>query len=151
MSSKKGFRKTVLAVALGGAAGALARFATQDTLLVNTLGCLALSLLLALADAPALRRHPALRVGVAVGFLGAFTTFSTLCGEIARLLLAGSTVAALAAAAQALALGYAAVLAGHVVGRWIVHVRGWGLHPHAASAAQGAPPAPRPPDAGGKT
>jgi len=134
----------MLAVALGGAAGALSRYAFHDTMLVNALGCLALALLLALADAPALRRHPALRVGVTVGFLGAFTTFSTLCGEIARLLLDGRTQAALESAALSLALGVVAVTAGHVVGRRIAHAKGWD-QPLQGPRGPQAPAAPQPP------
>jgi fluoride exporter len=157
MSMHRNLRKTVLVVAAGGAAGALARFGFHDTQLVNALGCLALALLLALADAPVLKRHPVLRVGATVGFLGAFTTFSTLSGEIARLFLAGRPADALRAAAVSLVLGYAAVLAGHVFGRWVVHVRGWGLHPQGtetrATPASDARIPPGPPldrDAGGK-
>jgi fluoride ion exporter CrcB/FEX len=125
MSKKGALLRSVLLIALCGAAGALSRHAFHATLLVNTLGCFALALLLATADAPALRRHPALRAGLAVGFLGAFTTFSTLCGEIADRFLAGDPLSALGYALLSLSLGVGAVFAGHRAGRWTAHRFGW--------------------------
>ena len=125
MSKKGALLRSVLLIGLGGAAGALSRYAFHDTVLVNTLGCFALALLLATADAPALRKHPSLRAGIAVGFLGAFTTFSTLCGEVADRVLAGDFLSALGIALLSLALGVAAVFAGHRAGRWAAHRFGW--------------------------
>ena len=123
--------RTLILIALGGAAGALTRFAAHDTPLVNTLGCFALALLLAVAEAPVLRRHPALRIGIATGFIGAFTTFSTLCGEIAERFLRGDVVDALFYSVYSLGLGFLAVMAGHRLGRWAVARFRWG-HPGAA-------------------
>ena len=72
---------TVLLVALGGAAGAAARYGAsralpgrRATLLVNLLGSLLLGLLVPAAPAPAAL--------LGVGFCGALTTFSTYALEV---------------------------------------------------------------------
>lgn len=72
---------TLLLVALGGAAGAAARWATAQalpgrraTLLVNVAGSLLLGLLTGVAPAP--------YALLGVGFCGAFTTFSTYAVEV---------------------------------------------------------------------
>ena len=144
MSKKGALLRSILLIGLGGAAGALSRYAFHETVLVNTLGCFALALMLAVADAPAFRKHPALRAGLAVGFLGAFTTFSTLCGEVADRILAGQLLAALGYALLSLALGVAAVFAGHRAGRFAARRFGWDRHaPEAADVPpDSTPPAP---------
>ena len=83
----------VVAVALGGALGALARYGLDrfiehhvvtvfpwSTFAINMTGCLLVGLTVgALVDA---HHFPAwLRVGAVVGFLGAYTTFSTFAQE----------------------------------------------------------------------
>lgn len=81
------------AVALGGAAGALARWGVSSgvhrwlgrdfpwgTLTVNVLGSFAMGLL-AVVLVERLAVAPAWRAGLLVGFLGAFTTFSTFAVE----------------------------------------------------------------------
>ena len=87
-----------LAIAAGGALGALARYAVGvavgervttefpvATLAVNVTGSFLLGFVLTLvADRTAL--HPNWRLAVAVGFLGAYTTFSTFEYETLRLL-----------------------------------------------------------------
>lgn len=80
--------RTVLAIGAGGCVGALARYAVHvailrsfgptypfGTLTVNVAGSFALGFLFAIAETHAVA--PALRLGVGVGVLGAFTTFST--------------------------------------------------------------------------
>ncbi|MDB4950114.1 MAG: CrcB protein [Gemmatimonadetes bacterium] len=81
-----------LCVVVGGAAGAVARYALGawvqarrprfpwGTLVVNVTGAFALGLLL-----PMLAAHPVLKALVATGFLGAYTTFSTFSAEAALL------------------------------------------------------------------
>lgn len=82
---------SLIAVASGGAAGAVARwgmallgrswaFPPAATVVVNVLGCFALGLLTATAVAGSTASP--LRAGVSVGFLGAFTTFSTYAVEV---------------------------------------------------------------------
>ena len=86
-------------IAAGGAAGALLRYgvaavATQwsngngfpvGTLVVNLLGCLAMGLLGGFFAGPQLVPEH-IRVGLLVGVLGAFTTFSTFGGETFQLI-----------------------------------------------------------------
>ena len=79
--------RPLVAVAVGGAAGGLIRTALAEissgwpwpTLLVNISGAFLLGLVVMYG-----RRHwpGALIAGVAVGGLGAFTTFSTMTGEL---------------------------------------------------------------------
>jgi CrcB protein len=81
------------------------------TLLINVSGSFALGLFVTFI----MKRHagaPALRAFVATGFLGAFTTFSTFSHEAVQLMLAGSTLPALAYVAGSLILGLGAAAAG---------------------------------------
>lgn len=91
--------RAVIAVAAGGALGALARYGVDrllprpeglplPTFTVNVLGCFLMGLLVAAI----LRRpdaHPVLRPFLAVGVLGGFTTFSTYAAEIRGALVDG--------------------------------------------------------------
>jgi fluoride ion exporter CrcB/FEX len=52
-----------------------------NTLVVNLVGCFLLAAILTLA-LEVLEISSDLRLGVSTGFIGAFTTFSTLCKEI---------------------------------------------------------------------
>ena len=83
----------LLVLGVGGAAGAISRYLLDGliqssfgplfpwgTLTINLLGCLALGFLATLADEKFLL-NPALRTGLFIGFLGAFTTFSTFAYE----------------------------------------------------------------------
>lgn len=91
-----------LYVALGGASGALARFATNQwvagaipqslplgTLLVNVAGSLAMGFLVGYSitgQADAWRPSEEIRALIGIGFLGAFTTFSAFSVDALRLL-----------------------------------------------------------------
>ena len=91
-----------LTIAIGGGLGAVARFVISremgnwlgsylpyGTLTVNVAGSLALGWFAAvLLDRPEI--SSALRLGLTVGFLGAFTTFSTFSYESVQLLLNGA-------------------------------------------------------------
>ena len=93
---------TIAAIAVGGGCGSVARFiVTREmerclgnflpygTLIVNVLGSLALGWLATVFLArPEI--NIALRLGIAVGFLGAFTTFSAFSFESVQLMLNGA-------------------------------------------------------------
>ncbi|GHE39629.1 CrcB family protein [Streptomyces sp. OfavH-34-F] len=111
----------VLAViAAGGALGALARFEASrlwptpagafpwTTLLVNAVGCLAIGVFL-VAVTEIFTAHHLLRPFLATGVLGGFTTFSTYCVDIERLVDAGHAATALAYLATTAAAAMAAV------------------------------------------
>lgn len=111
------------AVALGGAAGSLARYGlvaamkradlagVWGTLAVNVLGSFAIGAMwawcLARPDTPEW-----VRVGLMAGVLGGFTTLSAVSLETLQLAQAGSPGAALANVAANAGLGLAACLAG---------------------------------------
>ena len=90
----------LLFLALGGAAGTLARYALQGlvqpaggtfpagTLVVNLVGALLLGFLLRYLLASGVA-SPALRAGLTIGFCGAFTTMSTFSYETVALITDG--------------------------------------------------------------
>ncbi len=111
----------IVAVLIGGALGALSRYGVGlyvqkhfpldgfplATLLVNVVGsfCLALLFFLKLEQL-----SPALRIGIATGFLGALTTFSTFELESFVLLEKGRIAPALLYLLGNLVLGMLAVI-----------------------------------------
>lgn len=120
-------------VMLGGAGGALARYALQlialrlgfssqiAILAVNVSGSFALGLLLSLWLAKT-SYPPGLQLLLAVGFLGSFTTFSTLMWESFRLAQNDSVLMALLNLSGSVAAGLAAVALGFLAGRLIGQV-----------------------------
>lgn len=117
-----------LAIGFGGFLGAMARFlvATESarrlgsgfpigTLLINVVGSFCLGCFLGLR----IPMSEYLRVGVAVGFLGAFTTFSTLCFETDALVQDGSLIKAMGNIIVSVVLGLLAIRFGMIVGQWI--------------------------------
>lgn len=119
----------ILAVALGGAAGALARHGVSTavaaafgprfplgTLVVNVAGSFAMGWLFALFSE---RAHvpPELRLLLMTGLLGAFTTFSTFSVETLALLQAGRWLAGAANMVLSVALCLAAAWAGTLLVR----------------------------------
>jgi CrcB protein len=121
----------ILAVGLGGAAGALSRYGVDTfverrteslfpwaTFLINVSGCLAVGFIVAaLVD-----RHRApqwLRTGLVMGFCGGYTTFSTFAQENFDLIEGGHSRVALAAIAANVLLGLAAVYAGARLGKLV--------------------------------
>jgi fluoride exporter len=118
-----------LAVALAGALGALARYGLDGliarrapgafpwgTFAINVSGSLLLGLLFTVFT-ERLSVDAWIRSGVTIGFLGAYTTFSTLSLETYRLLEDRAVGLAAANALGSLAAGLLAVYAGTVVGR----------------------------------
>lgn len=117
-----------LLAALGGALGALARWAVTTalphapgawpwaTLLVNLTGCLAIGALLAvlLARFPA---SPWLRPFLAVGVLGGYTTYSTFAVDVVQLARSGRGLLAVAYVLASVLGGLVAVVLGLLAGR----------------------------------
>lgn len=121
----------VLAVALGGALGAMSRFGLDRaieshssssfpwaTLVVNVSGCLLVGFLIAaIVD-----RHNApawVRAGLVVGFCGGYTTFSTFAQETLDLAEGRAGALALANVVLSVALGLVAVFVGARLGRGV--------------------------------
>jgi CrcB protein len=117
-------------VMLGGAGGALARYMLQllalrlgfssqiGIIAVNVSGSFVLGLLLSLWLAKT-SYPPGLQLLLAVGFLGSFTTFSTLMWESFRLAQNDSVLMALLNLSGSVAAGLAAVALGFLAGRLI--------------------------------
>jgi CrcB protein len=115
-------------VALGGAAGAAARYGVAQwagerwgwsfpwgTLAVNVTGSLAIGLVMTLLIARG--ADPAFRLLLVTGFLGGYTTFSAFSFETLTLLEARRWSAAAIYVAASVALGLLACAIGLVLGR----------------------------------
>ena len=120
--------RTVLAVALAGALGALARWGVGSwfghrfpsfpwgTLVINVSGSFILGVLFAVL----VERNigsPTMRVALMTGLLGAYTTFSTFSLETFRLFEDGATGSALANIGLSVCLGLLGVWLGITAGR----------------------------------
>ncbi len=119
----------IVGVALGGALGASARYLIDHaieqrsfsifpwaTFTINITGCFLIGVITAaLVD----RHHlPAwIRVGLVLGVIGGYTTFSTYAQETLTLIDAHDAAVALMYAAGSVAVGVAAVYVGELVGR----------------------------------
>jgi CrcB protein len=123
--------RTVLAVALAGALGALARWGIGSwfghrfpsfpwgTLVINVSGSFVLGVLFAvLVERNA--GSPAMRIALMTGLLGAYTTFSTFSLETFRLFEEGATGSALANIGLSVFLGLFGVWLGITAGRAVV-------------------------------
>src|SRR5687768_6859363 len=112
--------QTALLIAAAGAVGTLARYGLSGavtaafgtafpwgTLLVNMLGCLAFGVLMQAWGATAMSDET--RAVISIGFLGAFTTFSTFGYESLAKLQDGQWPLALANVVASVVLGIGAV------------------------------------------
>lgn len=120
----------VLLVALGGSLGAVSRWAVQEwlapqsasfptaTFLINVTGSFLIAAFAAIAGG-----HPEMGAGwrllFPVGFVGAYTTFSTYELDLFRLVERGQAGLAAAYFVGSNALGFLAILAGLWVGRQV--------------------------------
>lgn len=86
------------------------------TLVVNLSGCFLLGLLVTLLT-ERLLPHPEVRAALTIGFLGAYTTFSTFAYETLRLGEDGALWLALGNVAVSVVAGVAAAWLGIVLGR----------------------------------
>lgn len=122
---------TLLAIFVGGAIGTVARYLLEAhhpvaqghfpwvTLTVNLSGSLAIGLLVPIT-AHLARQAPLVRPLLLVGFLGGWTTYSTLAVEVTLLAKDGDVAACVAYLAATVVGGLALVVAGHALGRRLV-------------------------------
>jgi CrcB protein len=118
-------------IAVGGSAGAIARYLVGNyignragalfpygTMLINLSGSFVIGLVMTLlAEHVNINRN--VLYLVAIGFIGAYTTFSTFEFETLRLAQGGQFNAALANVAVSVVLGFAMVWLGMVAGRML--------------------------------
>ncbi len=123
--------RSIVGVALAGALGALTRYGLEGlisgrfsgsfplgTFVINVTGSFALGLLfIVLTERTTV--DPAMRTAITIGFLGAYTTFSTFSFETVRLLEDGAYATAAANVVASITLGLLAAWAGMSVGRAI--------------------------------
>ena len=120
--------RDLLLVGAGGFIGAILRYVVGlvlvprmttafpvHTFLINVTGSLALGVIIGAAETRGLA--PWIRPAVAVGVLGAYTTFSTFGWETVALLERGETAMASAYVLASVAVGLGAVVIGLAVGR----------------------------------
>jgi CrcB protein len=120
---------TLIFLAVGGAFGAVSRYLVQGwvqdltggrfpwgTFVVNISGSFMLGLLFALAMDRAVL-SPEVRLPLMVGFIGSYTTFSTLMLESWSLVEEGDIVYMLGNLVGSVVIGMIAVVAGLAVGR----------------------------------
>ena len=123
----------ILAIAIGGSAGALMRYWISDiayralgvtfpwgTLAVNAIGCFVIGILWALFDFYIV--SPNWRLLFLTGFLGAFTTFSTFALETFNLLQDNELKLAALNVAVSVLLGLFLVYIGLVAGRQFITI-----------------------------
>jgi CrcB protein len=120
---------TIVGIAVAGALGALARYGLEGfvstrtgggfpwgTFVVNVTGAFVLGLVFTVLT-ERWTADPWLRSTLTIGFLGAYTTFSTLSFESYRLLEGGAVGLAVANLFGSCAAGLGAVYVGVVLGR----------------------------------
>ncbi len=114
---------TVLFVAIGGAAGAMARYGLSyivsqkikmifpwGTFWVNIIGCFFIGIVFELSERSTISSHT--RALIAVGFLGSFTTFSTFTLETVNLMRGHELLLALANIGLSIISGLGACILG---------------------------------------
>ncbi len=120
-------------IGIGGCIGAILRFMIKDvfsgqrslpfdTLLINTSGCFLLALIMSVA-LEVLKQNSNLKLGIATGLLGAFTTFSTICKEVSSLIFEGLYFQAILYIASTLLFGLLAIYLGISVSREMIRAR----------------------------
>jgi CrcB protein len=120
----------ILLVALGGSLGALARFGVASlftrpgpghfpvaTFLINITGCAVIGFFLAAVNGRWSGIHEGYTYLIPIGFVGAYTTFSTYEYELARLMEAGAWLRLAAYFVLSNGVGFAAVIGGIWLGR----------------------------------
>ena len=127
--------RKLIYIGLFGAAGAVLRHLITEipiesdqvniplnTLFINLAGCFALAFLIT-AALKIFKLSPDLRLGIATGFLGAFTTFSALCRQTADLIAAGYYFWAIEYIAVSAVLGFSVAYFGVILARKVTAVK----------------------------
>jgi fluoride exporter len=123
--------RAIVAVMLGGGIGSVARYVIgvlfvqrfgpgfpYGTLFINVAGSLAIGIIAQFAQTRALGITPIVRLFLAVGVLGGFTTFSTFAYEAVTLTGEGVPLTALLYIVLSVGLGTAAAFAGAALARF---------------------------------
>lgn len=133
--ARRNHLRVLAAVAAGGALGACARYEAAllwptdkagfpwTTLGVNAVGCLVIGVFLVLVT-EVFTAPPLLRPFFATGVLGGFTTFSTYCVDIERLVRADRAGIALAYLAATVVVALVATRIGMIAARRIPSTKG---------------------------
>ena len=126
-----------VAIALGGALGAIARYGLSaswppapgtfpwSTFAINVTGCLLIGVLMVVLTEVAGHPHRLARPFLGIGVLGGFTTFSTYTAEAQRLIADGHTLSALVYLLGTVAAALVAVQIGVVATRLLNRLRTW--------------------------
>lgn len=121
--------KKYIYIGIGGFFGAISRYAIKNihiyhyngviplnTLIINVSGSFVLALILTTAF-EVLEMDESVRLGIGTGFLGAYTTFSTLCKETVGLITKGFYFSAISYIIMSTILGLVAAYFGVVLSR----------------------------------
>ena len=124
-----------LYIGAGGAIGAVLRYVIKgihfdhyqevvplNTLMINVVGCFILAVILTLSI-EILEFNPNIRLGIATGLIGAFTTFSTLCKETVELLYQGYYFSAISYVVISAFLGFMATYFGIIIAKEVIAKR----------------------------
>jgi CrcB protein len=116
-------------IALGGALGSIARYAVSlwmfermgtrfpyGTFVINMTGCFIIGMANTILD-DHLALSPAWRLAIPIGFVGAYTTFSTFEYETLRAAQHGNASIALLYVGMSVVIGFACVWCGTLAGR----------------------------------
>ena len=118
----------IVIVGIGGFLGSISRYVLSEwvgkicgaaffhygTFAVNIIGCLVIGFLASFAESKHYISHQT-RLFLLVGFLGGFTTFSSLCGETFTLMNNARILHAMANIALSVTLGLGAVWLGYKI------------------------------------
>lgn len=121
-----------LYIGIGGFLGAILRYFFKNlqviqlsskfhfnTLVINIIGCFLIAFILRLA-LDIWDMDPELRLGISAGFVGAFTTFSTLCKEYTVILFGGDVLFSLIYLLLSVSLGLFSVYLGNATAKIII-------------------------------
>ncbi len=121
--------KKYIFISIGGFIGAIARYLFEliqilgyhelfplNTLIINIAGCFIMAFFITLAF-EFREVNPDIRHGVTIGFLGAFTTFATLCKETFELMRIGDYFSAISYITISIMLGLGVAYLGTILAR----------------------------------